>query len=450
MKVLLVVHQFLPRHITGTEQYVRALARGMRAAGIDARVLAYEPLVQFDSPDRLFIERDEVVDDVPVRRIGVHHRQSPNPELRDYENPLAAQLLARHLDEVGYDVVHVFHPRNIGTGTIEEPRLRGLPLVVNLMDFWWICPNYLLWRRDGSLCDGPPENGAGCIPCLDPRLDKAIAERRVTKHVRSLEHVRTPAGDHHASPVRQAHALIGREGHLMSLLATADRVVAPSKFIAGLYAQHGLPADRIMHLPYGLDPSRFASMPSREARQKKSGLDVGYIGSISRHKGVNVLLDAMTHVKNPDVRVHLHGHRDSQPGFSEALVDGIADPRVTFHGAFAPTQLGSVLARLDVLAVPSLWYENTPFSVLEALHVGLPVLASDLGGISEIVVDGQGGRLFPPGDSKALAKLIDDIAADPARMLSSRAPKPPSIDDNVASLRGLYQELLAERRAIRT
>lgn len=447
MKVALVVHQFLPRHLTGTEQYVRALARGMRSKGIDARVLAYEPLVQFDSPDRLFIERDEVVDDVPVRRIGVHHRQSPNPELRDYENPLAARLLARFLDEVGFDVVHLFHPRNIGTGTIEEPRLRGLPLVVNLMDFWWICPNYLLWRRDGSLCDGPPENGAGCIPCLDPRLDQAIAERRVMKDVRSLGDLATPAGDHGASAVRQAHALIGREQHLMELLATADRVIAPSKFIASLYAKHGLPAAKTLHLPYGLDPARFAGMPPRKAVPGRPQLDIGYVGSISRHKGVHVLLEAMQHVKSADVRVHLHGSRDSQPGFSEALIDGITDPRVTFHGSFAPTELGRVLAGLDALAVPSLWYENTPFSVLEALHVGLPVLASDLGGIAEIVVEGKGGRLFPAGDVKALARLIDEIAADPVQRLAMRAPKPPSIGDNVTTLLGVYRELISARAA---
>lgn len=445
MKVLLVVHQFLPRHITGTEQYVRALARAMRATGIDARVLAFEPLVQFDSPDRLFVERDEVVEELPVRRIGVHHRQSPNPEIRDYENPLAGQLLARHLDEVGYDLVHLFHPRNIGTGTIEEPRLRGLPLVVNLMDFWWICPNYLLWRRDGSLCDGPPEGGAGCIPCVDPRLAKALEDRRVEPHVRRLQGLRTPAGNHGASAVRQAHALLGREEHLMGLLATADRVIAPSRFIAGVYAKHGLPPERIVHLPYGLDPARFADMPPRKAVPGRPMLDVGYTGSISRHKGVHVLLEAMRHVTNGNVRLHVHGSRDSQPGFSEALVDGITDSRVTFHGSFAPTQLGQVLAGLDLLVVPSLWYENTPFSILEALHVGLPVVASDLGGIAEIVVEGQSGRLFPAGDAKALAALLDGFAADPAQLATLRAPKPPSIDDNVASLRGLYEELITAR-----
>jgi len=445
VRVLLALHQYLPRHITGTEQYVRSLARGLRAGGIDARVLAYEPLVQFDSPERLFLERDEMVEDVPVRRIGVHHRQSPNPELRDYENPLAGQLLARYLDEVDFDLVHVFHPRNIGTGAIEEPHLRGLPLVVHLMDFWWICPNYLLWRRDGSLCDGPPEGGAGCIPCMDERLATAIADRRIEPQLRTIGSLPTPAGNQGASAVRQAHALLGREPHLMAKLAQADRVIAPSKFIAGVYRRHGLPAAKVVHLPYGLDPGRFADMPPKKPVPGKPRLDVGYVGSISRHKGVHVLLEAMRLLDGDDVRLHIHGSRDSQPGFSEALVDGIDDPRVTFHGPFAPASLGRVLAGLDVLVVPSLWYENTPFSVLEALHAAVPVVASDLGGISEIVVPGQSGMLFPAGDAAALAAVLQRIAADPAGELALEPPRPPSIDDNLARLRELYDAVVAER-----
>lgn len=445
MKVLLVLHQFLPRHITGTEQYVRALALQMRAVGIDARVLAYEPLLQFDSPERLFLERDEEVDGIPVRRIAVHHRQSPNPELRDYENPLAGQLFARHLDAVGYDAVHLFHPRNLGTGAVEEVRLRGLPLVVNLMDFWWLCPNYLLWRRDGSLCDGPPEGGAGCIACVDPRLGEAIAERRIEAEVRAIGALPTPAGDQGPSSVRQAHALLGRKEHLVRLLAQADRVIAPSRFLAGVYRRHGVPDGKLEHLAYGLSPDRFVDMPPRKPAPGRPFVDVGYIGSISRHKGVHVLLEALGKAAAPNLRLHVHGSRDSQPGFSEALVDGIADPRATFHGPFPPPALGKVLAGLDVLVVPSLWYENTPFAVLEALQAGVPVIASDLGGITEIVVPGRSGMLFPAGDAGALAALLDRIAADPARELAIVPPKPPTIADNVARLQQLYGELIAAR-----
>jgi glycosyltransferase involved in cell wall biosynthesis len=445
VKVLLVVHQFLPRHITGTEQYVRAIARGLRSEGVDARVFAYEPLVQFDSPDRLFVERDEEVDGIPVRRVGVHHRLSPNPELRDYENPLAGRLLARCLDETAFDVVHVFHPRNLGTAAIEEPRRRGLPLVVHLMDFWWICPNYLLWRRDGSLCDGPPEGGMGCIGCLDPRLEAALLERSVGPELKGLGSLPTPAGNQRPSVVRQAKALLGREQHLMGLLATADRVIAPSRFIAGLYRQHGLPGDKVVHLPYGLDPERFRAMPERKPVPGRPRLDVGYVGSISRHKGVQVLLDALQHVDSQELRVHLHGSRDSQPGWSEALVDGIRDPRVIFHGAFAPGELGAVLAGLDVLVAPSLWYENTPFSVLEAMYAGVPVIASDRGGIAEVVQDGAGGWLFPAGDAARLGTMLAALCADPSPLANLSLPRPPTLSDNIAELRALYEALVQGR-----
>ena len=159
-----------------------------------------------------------------------------------------------------------------------------------------------------------------------------------------------------------------------------------------------------------------------------------------------MLLEAFARLERQDVHLHLHGSRDSQPGFSEALVDGIRDPRVTFHGAFQPGELGRVLAGLDVLVAPSLWYENTPFSVLEALHVGLPVVASDLGGIREIVVPGRCGHLFPAGDAGALAAVLDRIAADPARELAFSPPRPPSIDDNLDRLAEIYGELAAARR----
>jgi len=271
-----------------------------------------------------------------------------------------------------------------------------------------------------------------------------VQERGVLPLLRKMGNTPTPAGNLGESVVRQAHALLGRKEQLMALLAQADRVIAPSKFIARIYQQHGLPAENIVHLPYGLDPGRFAQMPPRKEVRGKPHLDLGYTGSISRHKGVHVLIEAMKYVEAPNVRVHLHGRRDSQPGFSEALIDSIDDPRITFHGAFAPAELGSVLSGLDALVVPSLWYENTPFSVLEALHAGVPVIASDLGGIAEIVREGESGLLFAAGKAKKLAELITRIAADPETNLAITPPKPPSIADNLAQLQSLYESLIAK------
>ena len=91
-----------------------------------------------------------------------------------------------------------------------------------------------------------------------------------------------------------------------------------------------------------------------------------------------------------------------------------------------------------------LWYENTPFSVLEALHAGVPVIASDLGGIAEIVREGESGILFPAGKAKRLAEVIQRIAADPETTLAITPPQPPSIADNLVQLQTLYESLIAE------
>ena len=83
---------------------------------------------------------------------------------------------------------------------------------------------------------------------------------------------------------------------------------------------------------YAAPKRRFADMPPRKPQPGRPHLDIGYIGSISRHKGVHVLLEALEHVDDDRLRVHIYGRRHSQPGFSEGLIDHITDSRVTFHG----------------------------------------------------------------------------------------------------------------------
>ncbi len=441
MKVLLVVHQYLPRHVTGTEQYVRTVAAGLRAKGVDARIFAYEPLVEEEASGEVVLVRDEVVEDVPVHRVGLHEDLMAS-HLRDYENPLVETLLGRHLDEHAYDVVHIFHLRHIGTGGILQPKSRGIPVVVHLMDFWFICANYLLWHRDGNLCDGPPEEGFGCIRCMDPPLAKRLERRGLSDAVRTVGDVATPAGSQDFTDLRRAHSFVHRKERLFAVLDRADLLVAPSLFLQSIFAKEGVDVQRILHIPYGLDRSRFAKMPARKADPGKSRLDIGYIGSISRHKGVSVLLDAMQLIEGDGLHLHVYGRRASQPGYSEKLIDECDDPRVTFHGKFHPQELGRVLAELDALVVPSLWYENTPFSVLEALHVELPVLASDLGGISEIVRQGRNGRLFPAGDAAAIARILEEIMADPVGQLRVKGTAQASVDDNVERFLELYEQMI--------
>jgi glycosyltransferase involved in cell wall biosynthesis len=446
MRILFVLHQYLPRHVTGTEQYARSLARGLVGRGHQVEVFAYEPLIQYAAPGRDWFEQDEIVDGIPVHRCSVHPRHSPNRELGEYENPLVGELFGRWLRPRQFDLVHVFHARNIGLEALRAPRRLGLPVVVHLMDFWFLCPNFLLLRRDGQLCDGPPDGGFGCIGCMDPELAAAVDEQQVREHLRPLSdqaQTRNPL----PTPARRALALVTRKQQMFEALAAADAVIAPSKFLRQKFEAQGFPAGRIRHLPYGLDPERTASRPATISARDPRSLEAGYVGSISRHKGVHVAIAAVKSLAR-GVRLHVHGGLESHPDYSDELrALGGDDPRIVFHGRFETTELGRVLAGLDCLVAPSLWYENTPFSVLEALDFGLPVVASDLGGIAEVVEHERNGLLFPAGDSEALAAALARLGGDrPLLGRLAAGARVPGIDADVAALLALYGQLLAERQ----
>ena len=451
MSVLFVVHQYLPRHVTGTEQYVRSVARELKAQGHDVTVLAYEPLIQFEAPGEEQFERDEVVEGVAVRRMSAHPRHSANRELGDYENPLVGGMVARFLRSRSFDVVHVFHLRNIGLSVLREARALGLPTVVHLMDFWFVCPNFLLLRSDGSLCDGPPDGGFGCIACIDPALAKEVEASGLRPMLEPMRSQPTPQGSFEPTPARRAHALLARKPSLFAELARADAVIAPSRFLRSVFERQGFEPDRIRLLPYGLDPSRGVVRPVATRSRSDRKLRIGYIGSITRHKGVHVAIRAVRESQRKNLVLHVHGDLDTHPDYSAEL-RALAgdDPRIVFEGRFEPTQLGSVLAKFDCVAVPSLWYENTPFTALEALQFGLPVLASNLGGLAEIVQDGRNGRLFPAGDAAALGERFEQLSKTRGLLAQlSRNTDVRSIDEDVRRLVEIYGELLAAK-AVRT
>jgi glycosyltransferase involved in cell wall biosynthesis len=440
VRLLYLIHQFLPRHVTGTEQYVRSLARVLRARGHDVRVFSFAPLIQHDAPGEMQFERDETVDGIPVRRVSVHPRASPNPHLLDYHNPAAGRLLARWLerlaaDGVRFDVAHVFHARSLGAAAVDEPARRGVPVAVNLMDFWFVCPNFMLLRRGGELCAGPPDGGLGCVPCMDPELGAWVERSGTGPALRALRD-RPPAL--RAGAAASAHALVARAPHLAGVLQRAAAIVAPSRFLRATFEAAGFPAGRIRHVPYGVDLARLGELPPARAA---GDLRIGFLGSIAPHKGVHVLIDAVRRLPPAGWRLVVHGDAGTHVGYTGQLRAAAAgEPRIAFAGAFRPGELGAVLGALDVVVVPSLWYENTPFTVLEARAGRRLVVASDLGGIGEALAGA--GQTFPAGDAAALAGVLRGLLDDRAPLrAAAQAPLPRTLDDNADEFLVLYREL---------
>jgi hypothetical protein len=346
-----------------------------------------------------------------------------NDVLRDYHNKHLEDALRGVIADVQPAAVHFFHLRQLGSNLIRVARDCGVRTVVSLTDFWFLCPRFTLLRTDGALCDGPPDGGRGCVACEHPELTGVAAGGDAT----------ATSGE----PQARLAALLARPATQLRNLAMADAVLAPSRFVAAKFAANGFPAERLQVVPYGLQPGRVR--PASVARPRLP-LRLGFCGVLSPWKAAHVVVDAVRRTK-AEVQLTVHG-RLNEPMFADYIRElrGRAgdDGRIRFADAFDSSQIDRVFAEMDVLVVPSTWYENTPFVVLEAFAAGVPVFASDLGGLSEVVREGVNGRLFPAGDAAALAKLIEACAGEPLIVESLRPVPPHDIAEDYEEFRRCY------------
>lgn len=291
--------------------------------------------------------------------------------------------VARVLAEVRPHVVHLHGLDRIGAEIVPlvrrlAPRTR---IVLTLHDYQLICPNegLLLTVPEGARCAGHmPDRCRACFP---------------------------------GEPAAR-HAL--RRTHLLALLQGVDVFIAPSRFLADRFAAWGLEPSRIELLPNAVPaaPARATSAPLRRDR-------FAFFGTIAAHKGVLTLLDATSRLKaaGAEIDLVLHGGmRHAPSAFAGAFSAGLeaAQPLARHAGPYDRAEVGRLMAAVDWVVVPSLWWENAPLVILEAQAAGRPVICSGIGGLAELVEDRATGLHVPPGDPAALARAMQEAAVDPA------------------------------------
>jgi glycosyltransferase involved in cell wall biosynthesis len=193
-------------------------------------------------------------------------------------------------------------------------------------------------------------------------------------------------------------------------LAAAHRVIVNSRATAEEVAELGIPRSRMVVLPPGVDV-----VPPPVLREPGELISLLAVGNVVPRKGLDVLLEALRDAPF-DFRLDLVGDPDYDPDYRarlEALAD---DPRlrgrVAFLGRLTADELEQAYRSADVFVVPSRW-EGFGMALLDALLYGLPVVASRVGAIPELVDDGDNGLLVPAGDPQALATALARLAGDP-------------------------------------
>lgn len=439
MRLTFVVHQFPPHYFTGTESYALAVGRELQRRGHDVDVFTLDP--RHHEADELWRETREVVDGLPVRRLTFWWRLGRDWQRMEYRHPRMAEVFAAHLRERGTEVVHSFHLRHVGADLLDVVHAQGRGLVVSLTDFWFLCPRVILMRSDGRACDGPPDGGRGCIECHQPELARELATHPTSHELLAL-HATAPGSSRPGHDLRARVAtFLERPAYLRERLLSADTIVAPTGFLRSVFVQNGVPADRIAHHGYGIDTTGIAA-GAAAARPPQRPLTFGFFGTFSDHKAPHVLVQAMAKVRG-DCRALLRGRASDFPAYSDPLLAAAAqDARITVLPPFTRAEMPAAFGGIDVLVVPSTWHENAPFVVLEARAAGLPVLASRFGGLTEVVADDGDGELFTPGDVDDLARRLQRLLDEPARLQRYRAAvRPPktlaqAVDEFEAHYRG--------------
>jgi glycosyltransferase involved in cell wall biosynthesis len=375
----------------------------------------------------------------PVKR----HRQTPMMSLRHGEREIFLHAddyddfwlsnraiddltgaFSRYLTDVNPEVVHFHHVLGLGVEAIFQVRkiLPDARIVVTFHEYLAICPNHgqMVKTAKNRLChQASPADCNACFPSISP-------------------------GE-----------LFKRETFIKAHLGLSDHYVSPSNFLIDRYVKWGLPAEKFSMIENGIDIARVA--PPRELAAGGRRARFGFFGQVTEFKGLPVLLDAITRI--PDVvwgddaaLCIFGGNLDNQPApfrkhFEELLEK--AGRRAKFYGSYRSEELPQLMQQVDWVVVPSIWWENSPIVIQEALLHGRPLICSDIGGMAEKVQPRRDGLHFRVGSAEDLADRLAEALGDAGLWSRLRAgmQKPVSHREVAERHLALYRKLAAAKLA---
>lgn len=353
----------------GSERCFLDQLRLLEEHGHRVRVLSTRPPAGIEAEGTL-PEESELLEPVELARPG------PADVLRFHYSRAARAAVERMLARAAPpELAHLHITYGQLTASILSPlRRAGVPVLQTLHEYRLACPVSTFVSR-GTICERC--SGGSFWHALPRACNRG-------SFVRTLVSV---------SESYLSRALGAQSGVALFL--------APSEFLRQKMLAHGLAPARIRTLPNALDPRAYE--PARGP-----GEHFLFVGRLERLKGVLTLARAAARVRGLPLLLAGEGEARAE---LEALVraEGLAHVRVLGHRPAA--ELRALVRAARCVLVPSQWYENLPMSVLEAMACARAVIATRIGGIPELVRDGETGFLVPPGDVEALAERLAFAAA---------------------------------------
>ena len=437
MRILQVIHGYPMRYNAGSEVYTQTLCQAL-AERHEVHVFTRQvnPLL----PDYiLHDERDP--DDERVRLHVVNLARSKDR----FADINVDQGFAELLDRFQPDVVHIGHLNHLSTSLVFEAARRGIPVVFTLHDYWLMCPR-------GQFIQIHPESPSEVWAPCNGQDDRKCAERCYTRYSSGIPEARGEETAYWASWVGR------RMRQAREVAEVVDLFIAPSRYLHDRFRdEFGILPGKLAYLPYGFDRTRLG----RLSRNGNEPFTFGYIGTHTPAKGIHLLIEAFSR-QSEEARLRIWGKPQDQTtaalrSLSEIHLNG-ASERIEWRPEYPNREIArEVFEHVDALVVPSIWIENSPLVIHEALQARVPVITADAGGMAELIQHGVNGLLFERRNPNSLADAMGRFVEEPALArhlgqrgyLGSPSGDVPDVRTHVRAVEVLYEQVIARRDSTR-
>jgi glycosyltransferase involved in cell wall biosynthesis len=453
MRVLLTGTSYFPEFSAGTEVYMRYVSRYLLELGDAVRIACGGNDYQGTPAEPKWSHHNFEFEGIPVTRLVRNASQVSLDDSYSRNDPERHAQWETLFNEFAPELVFTVGRGPALMGDVELiAKSAGVPVVATLIHPDQVCPKGPRLDAWGNGCVRGLASEI-CCACVVrsrsgvPGLHLALKAIPVGTAERWLPQ-RGTAGRLRTA-LQLPRMVDGFLNYWQELRESVSLFVAHSEAAVELLLANGVPAARIRLSAPGLEPRQAAT----KARHISRPLKFAFVGRLCGEKGVRTLVKAWQSLGR-EVEAELHFWGNPQTGEPDVIkaIENLAasDPRVIFHGPFERAQTDTVYDSMDLLVVPSEWFDNCPFVISEAFAAGVPVVGTDFGGIRTMIQHEVNGLLFPMRDARALANILARLAAAPesVQVLVSNLRPPRDAREHVRELRNIFEDAVVGPRPL--
>ena len=360
MNICYISNLYPPAVLGGAEIMVEKMAKKLAKDDNQVTVITTSP----DEDEHIVHEDNMTIYQINTTKLYPVYKQTeaspikkPLWHILDLWNENTLKRIKEIIQNKNIDIIHINNYKGLSLSCFKAGHDLGIPVIFESHDFSLICPRANLIRGNNTLCDGR----------------NYICDKYVQRQKKLIDNY-------------------------------VDLLISPSNMMITKFKENGLFTDtQCVKIPLGVEYETVKSEKNYDT------IDITYIGSLGKHKGVQILISAFKEIKDENIRLHLVGKGYDEEEFKEMSQD---DKRIIFHGFVDNKDIREYYNKSNIIVIPSTCYDNSPLVIYESFSTGTPVIGSKIGGIPELINDGENGFLFESENIEDLKNKLLNLIKD--------------------------------------